>query len=90
MVEPRRLEVAADWRTLQSPETYLGYGQASGFAQEGVARFDEPHDYDRAGPAGPQPLGARRGRGRSRATPRSRPRPAAGSRSSSTPATSTS
>jgi thiol-disulfide isomerase/thioredoxin len=27
MVEPRGLEVAADWRTLQSPETYVGYRQ---------------------------------------------------------------
>ena len=34
MVEPRGLEVAADWRTLQSPETYVGYAQSSGFAQE--------------------------------------------------------
>ena len=24
-VEPQGLEVAADWRTLRSPETYLGY-----------------------------------------------------------------
>ena len=29
---PQGLEVAADWRTLQSPETYVGYGQSSGFA----------------------------------------------------------
>jgi thiol-disulfide isomerase/thioredoxin len=45
MVEPNGLEVAADWRTLQSPESYLGYRQASGFAQEGVARFDAPSIY---------------------------------------------
>src|SRR5262245_37487970 len=42
MVDPQGLEVAADWRTLQSPETYAGYGQATGFAQDHVARFDEP------------------------------------------------
>ena len=42
---PQGLEVAADWRTLQSPETYVGYRQATGFAQEDVARFDEPHAY---------------------------------------------
>ena len=48
-VEPRGLEVAADWRTLQSPETYTGYGQACGFAQQGVARYDEPHAYDAPG-----------------------------------------
>ena len=45
MVEPRGLEVAADWRTLGSPETYLGYRQSSGFAQDGIARFDEAHTY---------------------------------------------
>ena len=44
-VEPRGLEVAADWQSLRSPETYLGYGQSSGFASEGIAAFDLPHDY---------------------------------------------
>ena len=44
-VEPRGLEVAADWQTLQSPETYLGYGQSSGFASDDVAVFDAPHAY---------------------------------------------
>jgi thiol-disulfide isomerase/thioredoxin len=44
-VEPRGLEVAADWRTLQSPETYTGYGQSTGFASDNVAGFDEPHVY---------------------------------------------
>jgi thiol-disulfide isomerase/thioredoxin len=48
-VEPRGLEVAADWQTLQSPETYLGHGQSTGFAQEDLVRFDEPHTY--VGPA---------------------------------------
>ena len=45
MVEPRGLEVAADWRTLQSPETYTGYLQASGFSQAVDARFDSPAAY---------------------------------------------
>jgi thiol-disulfide isomerase/thioredoxin len=45
MVEPRGLEVAADWRTLQSPETYLGYSQARGFASENAASFDAPRAY---------------------------------------------
>ena len=49
-VEPAGLEVAADWRTLQSPETYLGYGQSNGFAQDEVARFDQPDAY--TAPAG--------------------------------------
>jgi thiol-disulfide isomerase/thioredoxin len=44
-VDPVGLEVAADWRTLQSPETYPGYGQSTGFAQDEDARFDEPHAY---------------------------------------------
>ncbi len=44
-VEPRGLEVAADWRTLQSPETYVGYGQSSGFASNDLATFDQPHAY---------------------------------------------
>ena len=48
MVEPRGLEVAADWRTLQSPETYVGYGQATGFVSASVARFDAPHAYSAA------------------------------------------
>jgi thiol-disulfide isomerase/thioredoxin len=46
MVEPRGLEVAADWRTLQSPETYLGYRQATGFEQESVSSFDESDVYE--------------------------------------------
>jgi thiol-disulfide isomerase/thioredoxin len=45
MVDPRGLEVAADWRSLRSPETYAGYRQGTGFAQEAVARFDEPTVY---------------------------------------------
>ena len=39
------LEVAADWRTLGSPESYLGYGQSEGFASEDPATFDQPHEY---------------------------------------------
>jgi thiol-disulfide isomerase/thioredoxin len=44
-VAPVGLEVAADWRTIRSPETYLGYGQGTSFAQVEVARFDEPVVY---------------------------------------------
>jgi thiol-disulfide isomerase/thioredoxin len=44
-VEPRGLEVAADWQALRSPETYLGYGQSSGFVSEGTAPADVPHDF---------------------------------------------
>ncbi|HEX8346127.1 MAG TPA: thioredoxin family protein [Actinoplanes sp.] len=45
MVEPQGLEVPADWRTLQSPETYLGYRQSTGFASETRARYDLAHPY---------------------------------------------
>jgi thiol-disulfide isomerase/thioredoxin len=45
MVEPRGLEVAADWTWLRSPETYTGYGQSSGFASEDPAWFDRAHTY---------------------------------------------
>jgi thiol-disulfide isomerase/thioredoxin len=45
-VDPAGLEVAADWQTLRSPETYVGWGQSTGFAQEDVAVFDEPHTYE--------------------------------------------
>ena len=45
MVEPRGLEVPADWRFVQSPETYVGYGQASGFANEANAAYDRPQLY---------------------------------------------
>jgi thiol-disulfide isomerase/thioredoxin len=49
MVEPQGLEVAADWQTLGSPETYVGYGQSSGFTQQDGVRFDEPATYTAPG-----------------------------------------
>ena len=42
-VAPEGFEVQADWDSLQTPETYLGYEQAQNFA--GDAAFDEPHAY---------------------------------------------
>jgi thiol-disulfide isomerase/thioredoxin len=45
MVEPQGLEVAADWRNVRSPETYLGYRQATGFASAAAAKFDAPAVY---------------------------------------------
>jgi len=45
VVDPRGLEVAADYGTLRSPETYLGYGQATGFASPDGLREDRQHDY---------------------------------------------
>lgn len=44
-VEPKGFEVPADWRTLRSPETYLGYGRSAGFASPEPARFNGPHTY---------------------------------------------
>ena len=48
MVDPQGLEVAADWRSLRSPETYLGYGQSSGFVSEDSELYDRPHVYEGA------------------------------------------
>jgi thiol-disulfide isomerase/thioredoxin len=45
-VEPQGLEVPADWRSLRSPETYLGYAQSTGFASARHARLDLPHRYE--------------------------------------------
>ena len=45
------LEVAADWATLRSPETYLGYAQSSGFVSEDAGLYDLPSVY----PGGSRP-----------------------------------
>src|SRR5215207_7964147 len=44
-VDPVGPEVAADYQSLRSPETYLGYGQATGLASPDGLRADEAHDY---------------------------------------------
>lgn len=44
-VEARGVEAAADWNTLRTPETYLGYLRAEGFASPGGAVLDAPHVY---------------------------------------------
>jgi thiol-disulfide isomerase/thioredoxin len=44
-VDPQGLEVSADWRTLRSPESYLGYLQAAGFASDRDAQYDRPRAY---------------------------------------------
>jgi hypothetical protein len=44
-VDPQGLEVSADWRTLRSPESYLGYQQSSGFASDRDASYDRPQAY---------------------------------------------
>jgi thiol-disulfide isomerase/thioredoxin len=45
VIQPHGLELAADWQTLASAETYLGYRQSSGFAQVDRASFDTPAAY---------------------------------------------
>jgi thiol-disulfide isomerase/thioredoxin len=44
-VAPEGLEVQADWASLKSPETYLGYEQARGFASHQGAVLDQTHAY---------------------------------------------
>jgi thiol-disulfide isomerase/thioredoxin len=44
-VEPEGFEVAADWRTLRSPETYLAYGRSAAFASSERAPFNQAHAY---------------------------------------------
>jgi thiol-disulfide isomerase/thioredoxin len=48
-VEPTGFEVAADWRTLRTPETYLAYGRSAGFASPERAHANEPHAYPEPG-----------------------------------------
>jgi thiol-disulfide isomerase/thioredoxin len=51
-VEPGGVELAADWDTLGSPETYVGYDRASGFASPGgfvpdrSQRYEDPEGLD--------------------------------------------
>jgi thiol-disulfide isomerase/thioredoxin len=44
-VEPKGFEVAADWETLRTPETYVAYGRSAAFASPESARFNMPHTY---------------------------------------------
>jgi len=44
-VEPNADEVQADWEDLGSPESYLGYDQATGFDPGGQAERDKLHTY---------------------------------------------
>ncbi len=39
------LEAQADWATLESPESYIGYNQGHGFASPGGVTIDEPRTY---------------------------------------------
>src|SRR6202162_3368160 len=44
-VQPEGTEVAAEWSSLESGETYTGYEQAEGFASPGGAVSNEPRAY---------------------------------------------
>ncbi len=44
-VDAQGVEAAADWDTLRTPETYLGYLRAEGFASPGDAVLDVSHTY---------------------------------------------
>ena len=69
MVDPQGLEVAADWRSLRSPETYLGYGQSNGFSSEESASTTALTS-TREPPTPHQLPGISPATGRSRGTPR--------------------
>jgi thiol-disulfide isomerase/thioredoxin len=43
--DPQGVEKAADWASVKSPETYVGYEQAESFASPGNATRDRPHVY---------------------------------------------
>ena len=45
-VEPDGVELAANWNSLESPETYVGYDRASGFASPGGLVRDHSHVYE--------------------------------------------
>jgi thiol-disulfide isomerase/thioredoxin len=45
-ITPAGFEAQADWATLESPETYLGYEQAQNFTSPDGVRLDEPRTYE--------------------------------------------
>jgi hypothetical protein len=45
-VEPGGVELAADWNTLGSPETYVGHARSAGFASPGGLVPDRSHSYE--------------------------------------------
>ena len=44
-VDARGIELPADWRSVRSPETYIGLARSSGFASPGRSQVDEARDY---------------------------------------------
>jgi thiol-disulfide isomerase/thioredoxin len=45
-VDARGIEAAADWRSLRSPENYVGHERTENFASAGGAILDKPRMYD--------------------------------------------
>lgn len=45
-VAPEGVSVGADWASLESPETYVGYARATGFASPGGLEADRRHLYE--------------------------------------------
>jgi hypothetical protein len=45
-VDPRGLEVAANWSDVRSPENFLGYERTQGFASPGGVLANQPHAYE--------------------------------------------
>ncbi len=46
-VDPMGFEVPADWRTLRTPETYLGVDSGTSLTLADLPRFNQPHAYPR-------------------------------------------
>lgn len=44
-VDPRGIETGADWASLKSPETYLGYERTANFASRGIVPRDRRRTY---------------------------------------------
>ncbi len=51
-VIPEGVEAQADWGTVGSPETYVGYQQGRNFASPGGVTIDETHTYSMPDPLG--------------------------------------
>jgi thiol-disulfide isomerase/thioredoxin len=89
MVDPRGLEVAADWQALRSPETYTGAIGRAPASRRKSSGSTSPPSTPRP-PGSPSTSGDSRGRGPWPSTPRWRTSPAGASPSGSRRATSTS
>ena len=57
-VDGRGIEAAADWRSLKSPENYVGYERTENFASPGGAVLDKPRIYAAARAVAPERMGA--------------------------------